>query len=183
MALETTFRQLSVSLQQLHDALNAVHVTVGDQPSEGGTAFVDGLENGVLDMLGILHEARRAALHARRAVAPLANLDQARRALTTCQERFHQIQQQFAKELVSYEKLAALARLGNERRAWMPWANIVKQEIEECREPIDQSSRSLAACWEELAERLGMVNLSVHTIGQQIKMPAKATTLEPEGVT
>jgi len=183
MALEATFRQLSVSLQQLHDALNAVHVTVGDQPSEGGTAFVDGLENGVLDMLGTLHDASRAASQARRSVVPPPNLDQARRSLTTCQERFHRIEQQFASELVSYERLAALARLGNERRAWLPWANIVKQGIEECREPLDQTSKSLAACWEELAERLGTMNLSVQTIGQQIRMPAKAKTLEPEGVT
>src|SRR5580765_3324455 len=101
MALEATFRQLAISLQQLHDALNAVHVTVGDQPTEGGTAFVDGLENVVLDMLGILQEARRAALHARRSVAPPPNLDQARRALTTCQERFHRIEQQFASEMIS----------------------------------------------------------------------------------
>jgi hypothetical protein len=183
MALEATFRQLSVSLHRLHDALNALHVTVGDQPQDGGSALADGLENTVLDMMGTLHEARKSAMHARKAVGHIPNLDLARRALMLCQERFHRIEQQFASQLVSYEQLKELARLGSERPAWVPWAGTVKLGIEQCREPIEQTSRALAACWGELAERLGMVNFSVHTIGQQIKMPANAKVLEPEGVT
>jgi hypothetical protein len=177
MALEATFRGLSVSLHQLHDALNDLQVTLGDKPLDE-SAMADGLETAVLDLMGTLHEARRAALNARRALGHPTDLDRARRALTLCQERFHRLEKQFATDLVSYEKLKELARLGSERRPWLPWANAAKQGIEQCRQPLEQTSKALAACWQELAERLGMVSFSVQTIGQQIKMPAEGKAPE-----
>lgn len=185
MALETTFRALSVSLHKLHDALNALQVTSGDTPKDE-SALADGLENAVLDMMGTLHEARKAALQARKAVADPVDLNRARRALGLCQERFHRVEQLFASELVSYEKLKELARLGNERRLWMPWASTVKVGIEQCREPLELASRALAACWGELAERLGTVNITMQAtnVGQQITVPkGAAEDLEVEGVT
>lgn len=186
MALEATFRHLSVSLHKLHDALNALAVTAGDKPPNDEAALADGLENALLDMMGTLHEARRSALHARKAVGHPTDLDLARRALTVCQERFHRLEQQFASDLVSYEKLKELARLGKDRRAWLPWANTVKQGIEQCRQPLEQTSTTLAACWQELAERLGTVSISMKAtnVGQQITLPrSKVEDLEAEGVT
>ncbi|MGD0860317.1 MAG: hypothetical protein ABR912_13515 [Terracidiphilus sp.] len=183
MALEATFRGLTFCLHQLHDALNELQVTLGDKPSDDESAMADGLETAVLDLMGILHEARKAALNAQRAVVHPTDLDRARRALTLCQEHFHHIEKQFAVELVSYEKLRELARLGRERRSWLPWANTAKLGIEQCRPPLEKISTALAACWLELAERLGMVSVSVRTIGQQIKMPAEASVLDAEPVT
>lgn len=185
MALEATFRELSVSLHQLHDALSELQVTLGDTPADDESALADGVEAKVLDLTGKLHEARKAALLARKAVGNPVNLDQARRALTTCQQRFHQLGQQFAADLVSYETLKELARLGNERRAWLPWSSAVKQGIEQCRQPLEQASTALAACWQELAERLGTMNISMQAtnVGQQITMPRSAAEeLEIEGV-
>jgi len=182
VALEPTFRGLSFCLHQLHDAMNELHVTLGDKPPDDESAMADGLESAVLDLMGTLHEARGAALKARRALGHPPDLDRARRALTLCQERFHSFEKQFASDLVSYEKLKELARLGSERRAWLFWANAVKQGIEQCRQPLEQTSKALAACWQELAERLGMVSLSVRTIGQQIKMPAETKVQETERV-
>jgi hypothetical protein len=183
VAIEATFRGLSFCLHQLHDALNALQVTLGDKPPDDESAMADGLETSVLDLMGTLHEARRAGLNARKALGHPPDLDRARRALTLSQERFHRMEKQFASDLVSYEKLKELARLGNERRAWLPWTNTVKQGIEQCRQPLEQTSKALAACWQELAERLGMVNLSVQTIGQQIKMSGQEKDLEAERVT
>jgi hypothetical protein len=183
VALEATFRALPSSLHQLHEALNELEVTLGDTPRDDESALADDLESVVIDLMGTLHEARRASLNAQRALAPPHDLDRARRALTLCQDRFHRLEKQFASGLVSYEKLAELARLGNERRGWLPWANTVKQAIDQCRRPLERTSKALAACWEELAERLGMVSVSVQTIGQQIKMPAGAKTLETEQIT
>ena len=183
MALEATFRGLSICLHQLHDALNDLQVTLGDKPLDDESAMADGLETTVLDLMGTLHEARRAVVKTRKAVGHPPDLDQARRSLTLCQERFHKFEKQFAADLVSYEKLKQLARLGNERKAWLPWANTVKFGIDQCRAPLERTSQAIAACWQELAERLGTVNLSVQTIGQQIKMPATAKGLEPERVT
>jgi hypothetical protein len=183
MALEATFRELSVSFHRLHDALNALQLTLEDKPPHDEAALADDLADKSLEMLGVLHEARRGAINARRALNP-PDMDRARRALTLCQERFHRIEQQFLANLVSYEKLKELARLGTERgREWRLWAVSTKQGIEQCRQPVEQSSKALAACWQELAERLGMVNFSVRSIGQQIKMAANAKAPEPEGGT
>jgi hypothetical protein len=168
VALEATFRDLSLCLHHLHDALNALQVTLGDKPVDDESALADAVETVVLDVMGTLHEARKAAVNARKAVGHPLDLDRARRALTTCQERFHRIAQQFAADLVSYDKLKDLARLGNARRAWLPWSSTVKQGIEQCRTPLDQSSAALAACWQELVEHSGTTSISVKNTGQKI---------------
>jgi hypothetical protein len=168
VALEATFRDLSVSLSHLHEALNALQVTLGDKPADDESALADGVETVVLDVMGNLHEARKVALNARKAVGRPLDLDRARRALTICQERFHRIEQQFAADLVSYEKLKELARLGNARRPWLPWSSAVKQGIEECRPPLEQTSAALAACWQELVEHSGTTSISVKNTGQKI---------------
>lgn len=183
MALEKTFCQLSLNLHKLEDALSALHATTGDTPNDV-SVLADRLAEAVFDMQGTLYGARRAAVQARKAVAPPIDLDRARRALTRCQERFHRVEQLFASELASYQKLTDLARLGNERRGWQPWVDTVKIGIEQCREPVEQANRAIAACWGELAERLGMLNISVQATGQKIAVPrAKAKDLEVEGVT
>jgi hypothetical protein len=176
MALETTFRQLTVALHKVYDALSALQVTGGDTPRNDETALADALENTVLDMMGTLHETRKFALQAESAVVHPRDLENARHALTQCQGHFHRIEQQFAADLVSYEKLKELDRLGNERRAWLPWANSIRQGIEQCRQPLEETSTALASCWHELAERLGTVSISMKAtnVGQQI------TVAEPE---
>lgn len=173
MALEATFRQLSVALHKLDDALSALQVTVGDTPPNDETALADALENTVLDMMGTLHETRKFALQAQNAVAHPKDLENARHALTLCQERFHRIEQQFASDLVSYNSLNELARLGKERRPWMPWASAAKQGIEQCREPVDEASKALTACWQELADRAAGTSVSVRNsvVGQKIEAP------------
>lgn len=154
MALEATFRSLSVCLHHLHDALNELQATLGDKPLDDESALADGLETTVLDLMGTLHEAMRAALDAQNGVDHPPDLDRARRALALCQERFRHIEQQFAADLASYEKLKELARRGNERQAWLAWSSTVKQRIEQCRQPLAQTSAALAACWQELASKV-----------------------------
>jgi hypothetical protein len=184
MALEATFRNLSASLDRLNDALNTLHVILGDKPLEQELALIDGLENALLDTLGELHGARKAALTARKNVGIQPNLDRARRALATCQTRFHRLEQQFSLNLISYEKLRELVRLREKNKEWRSWADSTRQAIEQCRPLLERNSKALADCWQELAERLGTVNLSVQTVGQQIKVPRSSLKpLEPEGVT
>jgi hypothetical protein len=168
VALEATFRELTVCLHHLHDALNALQVTLGDKPPDDEAALADGVETVVLDLMGTLHEARRGALNARKAVGHPVDLDRARRSLTSCQERFHRIEQQFAADLVSYEKLKELARLGKERRLWLAWSGTVKQGIQQCQSPLEQTSQALAACWQELVEHSGTTSISVKNTGQRI---------------
>ena len=172
MALEAIFRQLVKQIHQLHDALHALSVTVGDRPEDHGAALADDLDNTVLDLVGVLHQARKAALNARQAVMHPVDLDRSRRALTVCQSCFHSIEQQFAAKLVSYEKLKELARLGGVRGGeWLPWATSTMQAIEECRLPVEAVSLALVHCWQEIAERLGTTSISVQNsnIGQTFK--------------
>ena len=186
MALEATFRQLSLALHKLYDALSALQVTVGDKPPNDEVALADGLENTVLDMMGTLHEIRKVALEAQKAVTHPTDLDSARHDLTQCQERFHSMEQQFAADLVSYENLNQLAQLAKERRPWTPWTKAFSQGIEQCRGPFDEASRALSSCWQELAEHLGNVNISMKAtnVGQQITVAKpKVEDWEIEGVT
>jgi len=186
MALEKTFRKLSFSLHKLHDALNALQVTVGDKPPNDEAAVADGVGNATLDLIGGLHEARKSALRACKAIEHPPDLDCARRELARCQSQFHRIEQQFASELVSYDKLSELSRLGRSRRhEWLPWGKSVRLGIEQCREPLDHGSRALAECWQELAERIGAVNISMKAtnVGQNITVPkSKLEEFEVERV-
>jgi hypothetical protein len=159
MALEATFRRLSLVLHKLHDAVAALQATAGDTPPNDEAAVADAMENTVFDMMGALHEIRQAALRAQKGVGHPPDLGSARHALTLCQERFHRIEQQFASDLVSYESLHELARLGTERLLWVPWTSAVRQGIEQCRGPIEQTSTTLSACWQELTEHLSAVNV------------------------
>lgn len=172
MPLEATFQELCTQLRKLRDTLIAVRLTVvEDKPVKGEAALVDHLGDTILDLLGSLDEALKAARAAQKAVATTPDLNASRRALALCQERFHRIERQFAAELISYEKLRDLARLGSERRGeWLPWSNSAKDGIERCRQPLDGASKALAACWQEIAERVGMTSVSVQAtnIGQKI---------------
>jgi hypothetical protein len=144
---------------------------VGDRPQKRGAALADDLENTVLDILGLAEDARTAARIAEKATAHPTDLDRARRALAKCQRNFHQIERQFSSELVSYEKLRDLTSLGNERGGeWQAWAGGMKDAIEQGREPLEEASKTLAACWQELVEHGGTTSISVRTqnLGQKI---------------
>jgi hypothetical protein len=175
VTLEATFRELFAELRKLQDMLIAVRLTLGDKPVRGEAALVDYLEDSILDMLGFLEESLKAARSAQKAVGDAPNLNAARRALTVCQQRFHRVEQQYAAELVSYEKLKDLASLGSERRGeWLPWSNSVKDGIEQCRLPLDGASKALATCWQEIAERVGTTTVSVRSINTGQKIVSKA---------
>ena len=172
MALEATFRELFTELRKVYDTLVALRLTVvEDKPVKGQAALVDRLEDTILDVMGLLDEALKAARAAQKCVGTTVDLNGARRALALCQERFHRIEQKFAADLVSYETLKDLAMLGSDRgREWLAWANSVKEGIEQCREPLGAASRALAGSWQEIAERVGTTSVSVQTtnIGQKI---------------
>lgn len=174
MALEATFRDLLVGLQKLHDSVNALQVTAGDKPVKDASALADGFEEEILEMMGSLHECRKAASNARRAVNHPLDLDRARRTLTVSQDSFQRIERQFASNLVSYEKQRQLARLAGERPGeWRGWATSIKHGIDECRPAMEFVSSALARCWQEIAEHAGATSVSVRTtsIGQKIVMP------------
>jgi hypothetical protein len=179
VALEATFQELNEEFKKLQDNLLALRLTVSeDKPLRGEAALVDQFEDSILDAMGLLEECLKGSRDAKNAVGYPLNLDGARRALAVCQERFHQVQRRFSEELVSYEKLRDLATLSGKRGGpWLSWANTVKHGLEECRQPLDAASNALAACWQEIAERVGMTSVSVKTttIGQKVVSQAGET--------
>jgi hypothetical protein len=188
LALEATFRELHIQLMSLQDNLLALRLTVAeDKPTKGEAALVDHFENSILDAMGLLDECLNSSRDAQKAVGLPLNMDRARRALTTCQNRFHLAAQCFSEELISYEKLRDLASLSKTRgREWTSWAGSVKHGLEQCRQPIDAVGKALAACWQEIAERIGTTSISVQAtnIGQQITTDASGShSFEGEGVT
>jgi hypothetical protein len=185
MALEASFRELSSQLGKLHDMLLALRLTIAeDKPLKGEAALVDQFEDSILDLLGSLDESQSAARAAQKGVGHPLNLDGARRALTTCQDHFHQIELKYGEELASFERLKDLERLGGRGGEWRPWAASAKDGVEQCREPLDGVSRALAACWQEIAERVGMTSVSVQAtnIGQKIVARATAKEMVEESI-
>lgn len=170
MALETTFRDLWARLNDLIEVLNEFHVSVGFTPPHDETAVADDLGEASLHLIGILHESLGPVVQARQAVSIHPDLDRARKALAISQEYFNQFERDFPALLASYKQLTELARLAIERPEWTHWTANMKQGIEDCREPMAAVRMAIAACWQELAERVGMNSVSVHntSIGQKI---------------
>jgi hypothetical protein len=188
VALEATFRELHSRLKNLQDNLLALRLTVAeDKPPKGEAALVDQFEDSILDAMGLLEGCLNSSRVAQKAVGLPLDMDRARRALTTCQERFHLAAQRFSEELISYEKLRDLASLSQTRgREWTSWAGSVKHGLEQCRQPIDSVGKALSACWQEIAERIGTTSISVQAtnIGQQITTDTtESRAFEREGVT
>jgi hypothetical protein len=156
MALEPIFKELVGSLHKLDDALRALQVTVEEGPSDDASALADGMENAVSDLMGSLHEARKAALAARQTVAtPTPDLDRARKQLTVCHDWFDRVGQQFSDNLMACEKLNELERFGAERGGErLAWASSVKQGIEQCNRALNGASRALVVCWQEIVDHL-----------------------------
>ena len=163
MALQKSFRDLCIRLQELQEVLEAVNTTVEeDRPRRKDVVVASSLGDAVLAVRGILEESRAAADDACEAVGHPLDMDRARRALTTCQERFHRFAAEFSHDLAAYERLADLASVAQERgRDWASWVNVVKQGLEQCQVLVEEGREALFLCWQDLAERLGTASVSV----------------------
>lgn len=184
MALLSAFRELCTRLRRLQDTFIALRLTVvEDKPVKGDSALVDRLEDSILDLMGVMHECFGEARKAQRALESHLALEDARRALGACQEQFHKMQLEFGQNLGSYENLNDLASLGAERRGeWKPWSSSVRDGVNQCRQPLDEISKGLSDCWQEIAERVSSTSISVHTTGQQITVPAGAVPSSGDAV-
>jgi hypothetical protein len=188
VTLEKTFGHLDIQLSRLQEALEALGTTVEeDRPKRGDVVVVEHLADAVLALRGIVEESRSAAKEAMRVSPQRMDNQAARQSLTTCQERFHVFATQFYSDLVAYERVSDLASVGRERgRDWSKWADVVRQELEQCRTFVDEVRDALFLCWQELVERVDTTSVSVQntTIGQQITAPEySGRQAEVEGIT
>jgi hypothetical protein len=176
--LEMAFHELSVQLRKLRDTFLGVRLTVvEDKPPRDEVALVDRFGDAVEDIVGWLEEALAAAVEGEQAVGNPPDMYRTRSALTACQARFNRLAQQFAYDLISYERIDDLTKFGRKRGGeWRRWASTVRESLEQCRQPLQETGQALFMCWQELADRLGMSSVAVQNtvIGQQIAAPELA---------
>lgn len=118
MGLETTFRDLAERLLELQRKVIDLQSLVDSKPDYDGAAVADDFSDKTLELQGTIHEARRWLKSALHFVVGTVDINQARRALGQCQEKFHEIEQMFRDHLVSYEKLRELARVRGRDPDW-----------------------------------------------------------------
>lgn len=175
MSLEMAFHELSGQIRKLRDTFLGVRLTVvEDKPLRDEVVLVDTFGNAVEDLVGWVEEALAAAAQGEQFAGNPMDAYRARRALTTCHERFNRLALQFSTELICYERILELKRFGRKRGGeWLRWTNTVKQALDQCRPPLHEVNQALFLCWQELAERSAMASVSVQntTIGQQISCP------------
>lgn len=186
MSLRSEFQSLYAQLRRLHDALLSLRVTVvEDRPLEGGPAMLlDAFGDAAEDMLGWLEESLRSAAPLAESASDRAfDVNRARQSLVFCQDQFNRVAARFAFDLVSYERVAELMRLGRERRGeWRVWAGSVKESLDGCQQHLYDTTHALFRCWQEIAERVGMTSVSVQAtnIGQQVTVPTPKEQLLEE---
>jgi hypothetical protein len=171
VAIEKSFRELAVRLRRLHDAFEALQLTAReDTPREGSVVLVDSLADAVDDCMGWIEESLVLADSAAKAVGARADLAAGNVALAGCQERFHLAQQRFLSDLVSYERLRELTAFGRRRTGeWQAWVKSMMQGAEQCRQPLDEVSRELLSCWQEIADRATpSISVLANNVGRQV---------------
>jgi hypothetical protein len=156
MALEAAFQTLVVQINKLRGDLNVLLVTLGDRPTAPEAPLAVELENVVLDTLSTTEVARSAARAAANAASFPANLSRTRHALARCQGEFDEVERQFLNKLDCPEKLSHLTSLGLERgQEWKLWARMMNDAIKQVRQPLEDASKALTACWQEMVEHSG----------------------------
>jgi hypothetical protein len=163
MTLEAAFEDLCMLLEKLHEGFIGLRTTVvEDRPLDGDSVLADVFGDAAEELLGWLDEAIAAAGEGRQAAAYPIDLERSRRALATCQERFIRISHHFSSNLVAYERIAELIRLGRLRKGeWRAWAAGVKEALDRCEEPLYDVNLCLFRCWQEIADHLALGSVSV----------------------
>ncbi|MGH2733643.1 MAG: hypothetical protein ACRDJG_12040 [Actinomycetota bacterium] len=173
MALEAAFSDLPERVRALSASFdNLLWAVAEGKPADGSHAVADHYADVSTELVGTAQEVAQQAARARAMVTgDHPDLALAGRALASCQERFNHLGEHLLTALASFDRMSALASLGQERKGeWQAWAHNVIEEVERCRDPLHEVSRALLACWEEIAERVGTTTVSVRAtgIGQQL---------------
>lgn len=184
MALESAFQDLRAQLDNLRDVLVGLRVTVvEDKPRLDDIVLVDVLSDHIDEMAGRVEEARLAAAEGLRSVDGRHDPGGARRAVIACQEHYNLMSNRFVSDLVRYERIAQLIRVGRERGGeWRAWSRGVRDALEGCRQPLFEVGQALFACWRELVERAGMsssVTVRATNIGPRVVLPAASQAATP----
>ncbi len=179
MALDKAFQDLCDRLHALETELEelssaVLHSKPAESRANAGSSkehyLADLLWEMVAEMQGRQKEASVAAAAAKRAVEPPLNLDRAWRMLKASHEAVNLIGRQYSSEIVPYERVNDLMTLRAEHPEWAGWVEAQRTHLSRLGKQISDASDAFLACWQEIAERVGMTSVSVQStnIGQQI---------------
>jgi hypothetical protein len=175
LALESAFRSLCEQLQELRESLTALRLTVvEDRPLEGEAVLVDQFGDAAEDVLGWLEEAMATAGQGYTAACYPHDVGRAARALVAAHEQLHQITRRAAADLMAYERIDGLMKLGLQRKGeWLAWSGGVREALEKSQQSLDESSQTLLLCWREIVERVdsSTVALQSTNITQHLQRP------------
>jgi hypothetical protein len=130
---------------------------VEDRPS-GGSVLADRWADAVVQLEALLEEGAQAAHEALQAAGSHGHAEQLRRRLLAAQAAFNAALRSYLFDLQPCEALDGLERLGSERGGeWRPWQRAVETAVNDCRLPLSELMDSLTGCWNELAERSGVM--------------------------
>lgn len=179
MALDRTFQELCDRLRVLEADLEELSGSVlHSKPAEGRATADSNKEHYLADLLwemvaemqGRQKEASVAAAQAKQAVEPPVNLDRAWRMLKASHEALNLLGRQCSSEMFSYERVSDLMMLRAEHPEWAGWVEVQLTQLPRVGKHINDAAEACLPCWQEIAERVGMTNVSLQTtnVGQHI---------------
>jgi len=180
MRFEKTLKELADSLREFNERIDELCLALHeDQPAKNSAAIVDKFEYASMDAQGWIGEALAFAVSAQRAAEHPMDMGLVHRAVSECQERFRKIEDVFSSSLLSWDLLRELTAFARERKGeWPSWALTVRQGIDQCRQPLQDSRNRLADSWQEIAERGGATSISFTATNIGSKLVARVSGQE-----
>ena len=172
MTLKSSFQDLAEKLDRLRATFEELlqwAITQG-KPEHEDHVLVNRYDDATNDLIGLIEEAIAAVQLGLQAVEGAASVGKARNALIVCQAAINKVSKRYFSEMVSFEALKALDSLAKERRKhWPQWVSGVNDALDQCRAPIEEVSRALFECWQEVSEPINLISIGM-----------TATSAEPE---
>jgi hypothetical protein len=180
--MEATLASLVLHLAELQETLGACVLTASeDRPDGRLTRIIQELEEQLEDALGgvVQTAAHATALRAMSAEDP-APYGRMRRELRSCHGRHLEVDRLLRDDLGDPVRQLELARYVQRRgAAWPGWLKIVRDGVDVARSRANSVDDDLLACWVELTDRIGQINVSVQAVGQQFATEGALPELAP----
>jgi hypothetical protein len=179
MTLERAFNELASQWRRLAEELEqGLLWSITEAKPDGEHSLTTHYIDAATDAIAIARDGLAAC---RAAIEYPPGLQAAGQTLLRCQEQYNALVRLFHSEMASCARVRRLRRFGREKGgAWCDWAKQVRTALNRCRRPLDDLSRALLSCWQEIVDRVGIGLVSVHAmnIGQQFGVPRDEGTVE-----
>jgi hypothetical protein len=171
MVIEQTLERLATALRTVEECVQSVILTVAEDHPTDEPLLVADLEDKLRDVSARSAEAADLASILTSAASDPPSPSELRRGLARCHTLHLEISRVVRDDLLSWDQGRQIRQLASTRRgAWVPWARAVSVGLAACREPMWAVDEALLDAWQTLADRHGGTDVSVRTIGQQVRL-------------